>query len=118
MKASRLEIGQSGEARAKAYLESKGLMCLEQNFRCRGGEIDLVCKQGNRIVFVEVKVRKSADYGSGAEAVDFRKREKLLRTASYYLHMRHLDNALCRFDVISIEPGPPEKINHIENAFS
>lgn len=108
------ETGCTGEKRAASYLEAKGIQILERNFRCRFGEIDLIGREGDCIVFVEVKYRSSVSMGRPEEAVDFRKQRRICRAALYYLSSRHLENCSVRFDVIAILG---EDITHFEHAF-
>ena len=78
------EIGSRYEEAAAAFLQKQGFRILEKNFRCRQGEIDLVCREGKELVFTEVKYRSDVSCGSPFEAVDFRKQEKIRRTALFY----------------------------------
>ena len=83
------EVGQKAENLALRYLQSKGLSLIEKNFSCRYGEIDLVMLHKKVVVFVEVRYRKNTQFGTGAETVDYRKQQKLLNTAQYYLQHHH-----------------------------
>jgi putative endonuclease len=98
--------GQRAEGLALAHLEARGLTCVDRNFRCRAGEIDLVMQSATTLVFVEVRSRRSADFVSPLESVDFRKRAKLVRTAGWFLvtHPAFRHHRV-RFDVVSVE-GP------------
>lgn len=102
---------------ARSFLEKKGFEILEQNFRCRFGELDLVCKKNGNLVFVEVKTRRSTVFGEGVEAVDARKQGKMLKTALYYLHKNKMQNSSFQFDVISIQSGKEERVDHLEHVF-
>lgn len=102
------------ERKAGEYLEKKGYEILEYNFRCRFGEIDLIAKQGNTLVFCEVKYRKGTNTSLPLEAVDHRKQQRISRTALYYLGKQETLEIDSRFDVIGIVG---EAIFHIENAF-
>ncbi len=98
-------IGNAAESRARDYLEQQNLQILEQNYRLRGGEIDIIAKDGKTIVFVEVKYRKNNTFGEPYEAVGQAKQRKLVQTAQHYLltHDKQLKNDYdYRFDVISI----------------
>jgi len=113
--------GRRGEDLAARYLRDKGFHILDANWRCRFGEIDLIAEDGTYLCFVEVKLRKSAAYGSAAAFVDWRKQEKLRTTAMLYLS-RHPTELQPRFDVIEIyapqgEDTPRPEIFHLENAF-
>ena len=97
-------IGDAGERRALAHLRARGMELVERNWRCRFGEIDLVMRDGDALVFVEVRRRRSVAgrYPSAAETVGPRKRARLLRTArSYIARLRPAPR--CRFDVVAIE---------------
>lgn len=108
-------VGRSYEADAASYLAKQGLVILEQNYRNRQGEIDLIARDGDYLVFIEVKYRKNDRMGSAAEAVDYRKQEKIRHTAGYYLYMhRYGDDVPCRFDVVAITGT---RISWIKDAF-
>ena len=114
------EVGQKAENLALRYLQSKGLSLIEKNFSCRYGEIDLVMLHKKVVVFVEVRYRKNTQFGTGAETVDYRKQQKLLNTAQYYLQHHHNYSQLtARIDVVSISKQLSEavsNINWIQNA--
>jgi putative endonuclease len=107
------------EKAAESYLRTQGLRLLQRNFSSRFGEIDLVMLDGQTVVFVEVKYRKSNQHGSGADAVNFHKQEKISRTAAWYLAKNpHRSESVCRFDVISIDPKKSDHgIDWIRSAF-
>ncbi len=108
--------GQSAETVARRHLEKAGLSLIERNFRSRQGEIDLVMRDGDTLVFVEVRYRRQDRFGTGAESVDRRKRMRLVRAAQYYL-LKHPADAErpCRFDVVSLAPS---RVDWIRDAFS
>lgn len=114
------EIGNFGEDAACAYLLENGIDVIKRNFYCRGGEIDIIAKDGDTIAFIEVKTRKSAEFGTPGEFVDFRKQEKITATALYYLGNNDSD---MRFDVIEVmykmcgDAPVVTKINYIKSAF-
>ncbi len=113
------QSGREAENLAQRYLQEAGLQLLEQNFNCRVGEIDLVMREGNTTVFVEVRYRHKSTYGSAVESVDYRKQKKLINTALFYLqNHKSLNNKPCRFDVMAItsQKGNSE-IEWIKNAF-
>ena len=115
------EQGEYTEKLAYQYLEDKGLKLLERNFHSRFGEIDLVMKDNDTLVFVEVRYRRSNNFGSGAETVTASKQSKLIKTASVYLQQHDkMKQYPARFDVVSIS-GSVEasnlEFNWIENAF-
>lgn len=97
------EQGQYTENLACRFLEEKGCKLIEKNFNCKVGEIDLIMQDDDSLIFVEVRYRKSNNFGSGAESITASKQSKLIKTASLYLQ-RHakLNKYPARFDVISI----------------
>jgi putative endonuclease len=112
----RKPLGDRCETLAAAYLESRGYRLRHRQFRTRMGEVDLICEDGPTLVFVEVKARRSARFGAGAEAVGWRKRERLMRLAAYY--MMDLPERPCRFDVIEVRVrGDRAEITHLIDAF-
>ncbi|GAB2522434.1 YraN family protein [Microbulbifer agarilyticus] len=112
-------IGNEMEAQAERHLIAAGLRIVERNFRGRFGEIDLIARDGNTLVFVEVRYRRNRTFGGAGLSIDYRKQRKLLTTANGYLQLRRLD-CPCRFDVVTIERGNgdgPLNIDWIQNAF-
>ncbi|MCH7760949.1 YraN family protein [candidate division TA06 bacterium] len=108
-------VGKEGEEKAAHYLGKKGYQILEKNYRWGRGEIDIICKERNRIIFVEVKTRKNLNFGDPVEAVDRRKQRQIVKIAERYLVEKRLyDKIDCRFDVITLIEN---KIEHIEDAF-
>lgn len=100
---NRRRVGAEYEQAAAAYLQARGLSVIEQNYRNRSGEIDLIARDGDYLVFVEVKYRKSGGSGDPAEAVDARKQQKIRSVARYYLYSRgYGEDTLCRFDVVAV----------------
>ncbi len=112
------EVGQDAERLAQGYLEQRGLELISRNYGCRRGEIDLIMRDGNFLVFIEVRYRKNTVYGSAAESVTRQKQRRLLTTAEYYLQNEKLygDNS-CRFDVITITGQYNPDIEWIKDAF-
>ena len=110
---TKLETGQKAENLAAAFLQAKGFAIIEKNFRAKVGEIDLVAKDGDEIVFVEVRARASRDFGGAAASVGGAKRRKLIRAASLWLQARRWDGA-CRFDVVAVDGG---RLEHLPAAF-
>ncbi len=111
------EIGDFGEKAAAMHLKEKGYIIIEHNFRSRFGEIDIIARDiDGTYVFVEVKTRKNILYGRPSEYVDYRKQNKIRKTAMYYTHSDDVD---MRFDIIEIiySNEKATEINHIENAF-
>jgi len=119
MEKYRQAIGRLGETKAKKYLRRRGYQILETNYRTRAGELDLIAKEKDCLVFVEVKTRTSDEYGAPAEAVSYYKQQHMLKSAQYYLS-RHGGECECRFDVIEVRlPNRGllkiAKINHLKN---
>jgi putative endonuclease len=112
-------FGQEGEATAESYLRGKGYRILAKNLRTSLGEVDLVAEDGRVLVFVEVKARRTEDFGGAIHAVHQRKQEKLIRLASQYLARHQLTNRACRFDVVLLQgtDAAAPQIEHIQNAF-
>ncbi len=110
--------GAEGERIAKEYLEGKGLIFLTANWWCKVGEIDLIFRDDDTRVMVEVRTRSKTIYGEGDETVLYQKQKKLIRAAKYYQQKEKYWGDI-RFDVISITlmPGIPPSIEHIPNAF-
>ncbi len=108
-------IGGDFEEKARIYLESLGFQILEQNYHCRSGEIDLIGKEGEYLVFVEVKHRKSARYGFPEEAVDGRKQRTISRVSDVYRMQHGLGEVPMRFDVVADLGG---NMRLLRNAFS
>ena len=92
-------FGQEGEATAERYLRRKGYRIVAKNLRSSLGELDLIVEDGSVLVFVEVKARRTQDFGGAVHAVHRQKQEKLIRLAAQYLARHHLADRICRFDV-------------------
>ena len=123
MKTDNKSVGTFGEASACTFLKHKGYKILERNYRNRGGEIDIIARKDDYIVFVEVKTRNSEDFGAPSEAVNVIKQQKIVNTAMSFI-MQNGSDSDYRFDVIevmykrSVFGGfKTVKVNHIENAF-
>ena len=111
------ELGKKGEDIAAQYLSEKGYEILERNWRNRHKEIDIIAKDGNELVIVEVKTRQSDEYGEPDAAVTRQKQSRLISAANAYLFEKKLDLGT-RFDIISIVFQDEDPIiNHIEDAF-
>lgn len=112
-------IGRLGEELATQYLEKKGLKILERNFRCRQGEIDIIGKENEELVFIEVKTRTNQKYGTPIESVTPIKRKHMNRAIEFYLYTKQLTNEQVRIDVMEVYIENQEKktykINHIQN---
>lgn len=108
-------IGRDAEDRALAALARQGLRVVARNYRCRGGEIDLVMRDGDCLVFVEVRFRRRADFGGALSSVDRRKQQRLILAARHYLASSGWSGP-CRFDVVGIDRG--REAQWIRDAFS
>lgn len=112
------EKGKKGEERAVRYLVEKNYEILEQNWRTRKGEIDIIAKQDECVIFVEVKTIPKGNIDTLSRLLDKRKQEKILKTAKYYLeNNRQYSNYYIRFDVLVMGLASLEEVYHIENAF-
>jgi len=110
--------GTAGEDLAARYLEQHGFKIIERNYRFERGEIDLIAEEGDELVFVEVKARRSTLFGTPEDAVTEEKQEQVRSVADGYLFEHDIDNRPCRFDVIAIEfKNNNADIRHIKNAF-
>lgn len=112
--------GRRGERLAAEYLIRLGYEILATNYRYHRNEIDLIARGEGFVVFVEVKLRRSARFGGPAAAVHFRKQAAIASCARGYLHRFGMERAACRFDVIAIDAaaGEEPRIDHIRNAFA
>lgn len=109
------QLGADKEQLAAEYLTAQGMDILERNFRNRQGEIDIIGRHGQYLVFVEVKFRSGSDMGMAVEAVGIRKQRQICKVADYYRMIHHLgDNTAVRYDVLAIQG---EDIQWIQNAF-
>jgi putative endonuclease len=112
-------LGAEGEARAARLLEHRGYTILDRNARADRVEIDLVARRGDTLAFVEVKTRRSRAHGAAEEAVDARKRRRLVRGAAAWLRANGAGARRVRFDVIVCECDPQDawRLRHLEGAF-
>jgi putative endonuclease len=108
--------GAAGEQLAADYLQRRGLKLIERNFRVRGGEIDLICRDGSTTVFVEVRLRSRSDFGGAAASITANKQARLILAARHWLQ-RHGETP-CRFDCILLDGLEPENIEWLRDAFS
>ncbi|MBT4837447.1 MAG: YraN family protein [Methylococcales bacterium] len=118
-KNSRL-LGQHYEQEACQFLKNKGFKLITQNFQCKSGEIDLIMEDSEMLVFVEVRYRKTQNYGGGTHSISASKQKKIIQTALLYLqqHNKYEEQA-CRFDVISIcQQNNQSDITWIPSAFT
>lgn len=112
--------GDKGEKIARDYLENYGFTFVQSNYRSKYGEIDAIFKDKDHIVFIETKTRKFGTKMSGIEAVNYRKKEKIIKTACVYFQEAGLDMQP-RFDVVEVlmdRDDKPKIINYIKNAFN
>jgi putative endonuclease len=96
--------GREAEQASADYLAARGLRLLERNWRCKGGEIDLVMRDGGTLVFVEVRARRGMDFGGAAASITAAKRARVILAARHYLAVKGLD-APCRFDAVLLQNG-------------
>ena len=119
MPSARSRLGARGESIAREHLERNGYGVLATNFRCQWGEIDIVARTQDCLVFVEVRTRRTASYGTPEESLSDRKRVRLIATAEAYLQSHPESPEEWRIDLISVrmgEAGVLPRIDHIENA--
>ena len=116
---NRRTLGQAAEAEAARALQRAGLAVVERNVRFPEGEIDLVCRDDEVVVFVEVKCRRAGWDDAPAAAVSWQKQRRLTRLAQHYLKWRRLDGVRCRFDVVSVtvDARGALDIRHVRSAF-
>ncbi len=119
MKDATKVLGAKGEDLAVRHLKKKGFKVIERNYHCPAGEIDLIARDKNTLVFVEIKARSSSEFGLPQEAVDRFKQRKMIEAARTYLSEHHLtDDIPARFDVVAIHLMPAgEDIELIKDAF-
>jgi putative endonuclease len=108
--------GATAEQLAADYLLGRGLRLVERNFRVRGGEIDLVCRDGQTTVFVEVRLRSRSDFGGAAASINASKQARLILAARHWLQ-RHGESP-CRFDCVLLDGLEPKNIEWLCDAFS
>lgn len=111
------ERGVLAEQLAAQYLQDRGLILLQTNYRCRFGEIDLVLQDSDTIVFVEVRLRSNNAFGGAAASIDARKQAKLLRTAQHYLATLPRIPP-CRFDAVLMQSADSDAIVWVRSAFT
>lgn len=109
-------MGRNGEEIACDFLIQNGYQIIEKNFRSKLGEIDIIAKDKNELVFVEVKTRGQRMFGMPAEAVTKQKKNHIYHVAEYYLWKNNIENVFCRIDVIEIYVTNGISINYIKNA--
>ncbi len=108
-------LGKRGEELAVEYLKDKGYKILERNFMCKQGEIDIIAKDKDYVVFIEIKSRTNTKYGFPLEAITEEKLKHILLSASYYLHIKNLENNNVRIDAIEVYIKEEKYyVNHIK----
>lgn len=109
------KLGAKIEQTISEYLTTHGFVILEMNYRCKQGEVDIVAKDGEYYVFIEVKYRNSTRYGTPQEAVGIAKQRRISKAAQYYMYSHRLDETIpVRFDVAAVLEN---KITYYKNAF-
>ena len=111
-------IGDRAEDHSARFLQRHGLTVLARNFRCRGGEIDLICRDGKALVFVEVRLRRNACFGGAAASITRNKQKRIILAAQHYLAINAKNNADCRFDCLLLDGNHEHPIEWIRDAFS
>ena len=115
---AQIPLGRRGERAAEKYLRRNGYRIVARNFRAAGAEIDLVAMDGDTLVFVEVKTRRSRDAGAPHEAVDERKQKQIRRAAEIFATRYRADDVTMRFDIIAVDAsGERLEIELLRNAF-
>jgi len=111
-------VGNKGESIAEDYLKRKGYEIIHRNYRCRLGEIDIIAKDDDTIVFIEVRTKQNRNYGTPQDSVTPMKMDKISKTALSFIQGKNLTGFSYRFDFIAVtySQGKPN-IEHIENAF-
>ena len=111
-------IGKLGEEFATKYLQNNNIKVIQRNFYCKFGEIDIIAKDKNELVFIEVKTRTTSKYGKPSDAVNFQKQRHLQKSIEYYLYFNKIRNVKIRIDVIEIYLNQNKfRINHIKNIY-
>ena len=116
MQLNKNNAGLEAEKLAATFLTNNGLKLVMQNYHCRFGEIDLIMTDAKTLVFIEVKLRTSSQFGGAAASITPQKQQKLSLTAQHYLQKTNDKNA-CRFDVILMQKADINAIEWIKNAF-
>ena len=119
MTTERRAVGAYGERLAAQYLQDQGLVILDRNWRCSDGEVDLILRDGDELVFCEVKTRRGTGFGTPAEAIVAVKVRRLRRLAARWLAESGVHPGGIRFDVVEVLPQPrgATRVDHIRSAF-
>jgi len=111
-----ISLGAQAEHWAAQYLQQQGLKLVTQNYRSRFGEIDLIMREGVTLVFVEVRLRRNANFGGAAASIDGRKQQRIITTAQQYLaDLKPLPP--CRFDAVLMDDAQGKNLQWLKNAF-
>lgn len=112
-------IGKEGEEIASIYLEAKGTKIIKRNFYCRAGEIDIIAKDKDELIFIEVKTRTNSKFGRPSEAINFVKKKHLYHCIEYYLYSNQIKDAKIRIDAIEVYLNTQIycRVNHIKNIY-
>jgi len=112
-------VGRYGERVAVDYLITQGMRLIERNWRCSAGEVDAILREGDTIVFAEVKTRRSVRFGTPADAVGWAKQTRLRRLAAIWLAQSDISATEVRFDLVSVRPQPAgaADVEHLRGAF-
>lgn len=115
----RHELGRAGEHLAEQYLRLRGLKTITRHFNTPTGEIDLIMRDRETLVFVEVKTRRDRKYADPEDAVRASKRRRMTRAAHWFIHKKHWEDQPCRFDVVAVllPPDAQPEIEHFPDAF-
>lgn len=112
------DIGKFGEEKACSFLKNQGYWILCTNFTTNQGEIDIIARDKDEYVFIEVKTRMSKKFGNPVEAVNKEKMKHILRTSKFYIYVNKLENKCIRYDIVEVYIGEKNLfINHIKNVF-
>ncbi|MFO8102248.1 MAG: YraN family protein [Dehalococcoidia bacterium] len=110
----RKTTGAVGEKQAEKFLKKQGYKIIETNYRCKLGEIDIVARDKDTIVFAEVRTKHNLEYGTPEESVNSAKQAKLIKLAEYYMQQHQGTAQFWRIDVVAVEMGERDKISRIE----
>ena len=110
--------GQIAENLAARFLEKRGLTVTARNYRCRGGEIDLVCRDGKALVFVEVRLRRNACFGGAGASITTTKQRRIVLAAQHFLSAHRKHDCDCRFDCLLLDGTSERDIEWVKDAFS
>lgn len=120
MKGFNKDVGNYGENLSSEFLKRNGYSILSRNFRNKCGEIDIICKKDDLIIFVEIKSRYSSSYGHPTEAITYSKQKQIIKLCKFYICINNLINYNFRFDVVEVflnKNNNHYSINHITDAF-